>query len=243
MARNYLRRALGIAAFVAILALVCTTAAFANPSKGATDNPSAFACDLSVDETPITDDQGTDDSASASDDESDEATPLAATSRPTWPTARTTPRWQTTIRRALRHRGSDESADDPRPRATISPTLARPTAATSRPTWPTARMTLRWRTTIRRKQVTPMAATNGHQADSADDPASADDDPSDASDTEGSDESADVADSADDSASASDDQSASMDDCTGFDSANQSGKKGSEPVPVRRGGQRQAGRR
>ena len=71
MARNYLRRALGIAAFVAILALVCTTAAFANPSKGATDNPSGLACDLSVDETPITDDQGADDSASAGDDESD----------------------------------------------------------------------------------------------------------------------------------------------------------------------------
>src|SRR4029434_4215423 len=71
MARNYLRRAFGIAAFVAILALVCTTAAFANPSKGASHNPSGFACDVSLDEPPVTDDQGTDDSASASDDKSD----------------------------------------------------------------------------------------------------------------------------------------------------------------------------
>jgi|SRR5215218_2578527 len=99
MARNHLRRALGIAAFVAILALACTTAAFADSNTQATASPSGSACDVSIDERSISDDQGTDDSASASDDDLDEATSMTATTRPTRPTARTTARSRATMSR------------------------------------------------------------------------------------------------------------------------------------------------
>ena len=206
MARNYLRRALGIAAFVAILALVCTTAAFANPSKGASDNPSGFACDVSFDETPITDDQGTDDSASASDDESDASDTAGSDESADVADSADDPALADDDQSdasdtdgsdesaddpaladddqsdasdtagsdesaddpaladddqsdASDTAGSDESADDPRWQTTISPTLATPMAATSRPTWPTARTTARRRATSRPAWTTAPAST------------------------------------------------------------------------------------